>query len=145
MSHSLQEGLSQYDMVMTSTAIQKNIVRAGLQYIVPGFRPKTSSFWLLYQHHSSTDCTRVLFKPLKDLASLLVCTRKKFFGWGLQIFCEWRHKWSSFWAILAHVTWPKAQPLGQSISLMFSLETRLESFFWAFDQLSNISGSKVMI
>jgi len=29
--------------------------------------------------------------------------------------------------ILAHVTWPRAQPLGQSISLKFSLETRLES------------------
>jgi len=28
---------------------------------------------------------------------------------------------------LAHVTWSKAQPLGQSVSLKFSLETRLES------------------
>jgi len=32
-----------------------------------------------------------------------------------------------FGVILAHVTWPKAQPLGQSISLKFSLETQLES------------------
>jgi len=23
---------------------------------------------------------------------------KNFFGWGLWIFCEWRHKWSSFWS-----------------------------------------------
>jgi len=29
--------------------------------------------------------------------------------------------------ILAHVAWPKAQPLGQSVLLKFSLETRLES------------------
>ena len=29
--------------------------------------------------------------------------------------------------ILAHVTWPRAQLLGQSILLKFSLETRLES------------------
>ena len=29
--------------------------------------------------------------------------------------------------ILAHVTWPRAQPLDQSVSLKFSLETRLES------------------
>jgi len=29
--------------------------------------------------------------------------------------------------ILAHVTGPRAQPLGQSVSLKFSLETRLES------------------
>jgi len=32
-----------------------------------------------------------------------------------------------FGVILAHVTWPRAQPLGQSISLKFSLETKLES------------------
>ena len=30
-------------------------------------------------------------------------------------------------AILAHVTWPRAQPLDGSISLKFSLETWLES------------------
>jgi len=30
-------------------------------------------------------------------------------------------------AILAHVTWPRAQPLDGSILLKFSLETRLES------------------
>jgi len=33
----------------------------------------------------------------------------------------------SFWLMLAHVVWPRAQPLGQSVSLKFSLETRLES------------------
>jgi len=38
-----------------------------------------------------------------------------------------RYLLSSFWAILAHVAWPRAQPPGQSISLKFSLETRLES------------------
>jgi len=33
-----------------------------------------------------------------------------------------------FLAIMAHLTWPKAQSLDQSISLKFSLlETRLES------------------
>jgi len=31
-----------------------------------------------------------LVKGPKDLASLLVCTRKKFFAWGIWIFCEWR-------------------------------------------------------
>ena len=66
---------------------------------------------------------------------------KKFFGWGMRIFCEW----SSFRVILAHVARPRAQPLGQSVSLKFSLETRLESESWAFDQLSSVSGSKVMI
>ena len=52
---------------------------------------------------------------------------KKIFWSGLRIFCEWRHKWSSFRVILAHVAWPRAQLLGQSVSLKFSLETRLES------------------
>jgi len=28
---------------------------------------------------------------------------------------------------LAHVAWPKDQPLGQSVSMKFSLETRFES------------------
>ena len=91
-------------------------------------QPKTNSCQLPYQRHSSSaDCARELFKGSNGLASHLVRTQKTFFGWGLRIFCEWRHKWSSFWAILAHVTWPRAQPLGQSISLKFPLETSLES------------------
>jgi len=45
----------------------------------------------------------------------------------MRIFCDWHHKWSSFRVILAHVAWPKAQPLDQSVSLKFSLETKLES------------------
>ena len=31
------------------------------------------------------------------------------------------------WVILAHAAWPRAQLLGQSVSLKFSLKTRLES------------------
>jgi len=98
------------------------------EYIVPGFRPKTGCFRLPYQcHSSSADCARELFKGSNGSASLLVWTRKNVFGWGVRFFCDWRHKWSSSWVILAHVTWPMAQPLGQSISLKFLLETRLES------------------
>jgi len=92
------------------------------------FRPKKPSFRLPYQRHSSSaDCARELFKGSNGSANLADCTRKKFFGWGLRIFCEWHHKWSSFGVILAHVAWPRAQPLGQSVSLKVSLETRLES------------------
>jgi len=99
------------------------------KYSIPGFQAITSSFVLPYQcHSSSTGCTRELFKPSKDSANLRLCTqKKKLFGWGLRNFCEWHHMWSSFRAILAHVSWPRAQPLGQSISLKFPLETRLES------------------
>jgi len=50
--------------------------------------PKTSSCQLSYQRQSSSaDCARELFKGSNGLGSLLVCTRQKFFGWGLWIFC----------------------------------------------------------
>ena len=80
--------------------------------------------------------TRLLSESFDTLDDLLRFRQKKiFFGWGLQIFCEWHHKWSSFGAILAHVTWPRVQPLGRSVSLKFLLETRLESKF--FEPLIN--------
>ena len=92
------------------------------------FGLKNSSFWLPCKRPSSSaDCTRELFKGLSGSASPVDCTRKKFFWLWVRTFCEWRHKWSSFGVILTHVTWPRAQPLGQSVSLKFSLETRLES------------------
>jgi len=95
---------------------------------VPRCRPKTCSLQLPNQHHSySADCGRELFKGSNGSDSLVDCTRKQFFGWRLRIFCEWRHKWSCLGIILANVAWPRAQPLGQSISLKFSLKTRLES------------------
>jgi len=73
-------------------------------------------FRLPYQCHSfSVVCAREMFKPSKDSSSLPLCTWKKFFGWRLRIFCEWCRKWSSFRAILAHFTWPRAQLLDGSI------------------------------
>jgi len=97
-------------------------------YLYLDFGLKNSSFRLPYQRPSSSaDCVSELFKGSNGSASLVDCTGKKFFGWGVRIFCEWRHKWSSFRVILAHVTWPRAQPLRQNVSLKFSLETRLES------------------
>jgi len=90
------------------------------------FRKKNSNFWLPYQRlSSSANCTRELFNGSNGSASLVDCNRKKNFCLGVWVFCEWRHKWSSFRVILAYVAWPRAQPLGQSVSL--SLETRLES------------------
>jgi len=92
------------------------------------FSLKNSSFRLPYQRPSSSaNCARELFKGSNGSASLVDCTRKKIFGWEMWIFCDWRHKWSSFRVILAHVAWPRALPLGQCVSLKFSLETRLES------------------
>ena len=91
------------------------------------FGLKNSSFQLPYQSPSSSaDCARELFKALNGSASQVDCTWKKFFVWGVQIFCDWHHKCSSFRVILAHVAWPRAQLLDQSVSLKVSLETRLE-------------------
>jgi len=42
---------------------------------------------------------------------------------------------SNFRVIFAHVAWPRAQPLGQTVSLKFLLETRLE--FESFEPLIN--------
>jgi len=84
--------LAKLDWVLTLWELAYNI-------FLPRF---LASFRLPYQHHSSsTDCARELFKGLNGSASLLVCTQNNFFVWGLQIFCEWRHKWSSFGVILA--------------------------------------------
>jgi len=92
------------------------------------FRKKNSSFRLLYQcPSSSANCARELFYGSNGSASLVDCTRKKIFCLGGTFFCDWCHKWSSFRVILAHVTRPRVQPLGQSVSLKSSLETRLES------------------
>ena len=89
---------------------------------------KNSSFRLSYQSPSSSaDCTRELFKGSNGLASLVDCTRIKFFCWGCGFFLTdvtSEVVLGSFWLIFA---WPGAQPLGQSVSLKFSLETRLES------------------
>jgi len=63
------------------------------EYIVPRFRPKTSSFWLPYQRHSSSaKCTGELFKDSNGSASLLVCTRKKIFWLGVMDFL-WVTSW----------------------------------------------------
>jgi len=70
------------------------------------------------------DCTKELFKPSKDSASLRVCN-EHIFGFGFAFFVKWHHKWGRFLANLAHVTWPRAQPQEGSISLKFLLETRL--------------------
>jgi len=76
---------------------------------VPRFRPKNSSFRLPYQRHSSSaDCARELFKGSNKSASLLVCTRKKFFGWGCRFFVSdiiIEVVLGSFWLMLSGL-WP---------------------------------------
>ena len=74
----------------------------------------------------------------KNAASLLVCTQKKVFAWGLRFFCEWRHKWKTFRLPWPTLPGPRCQPLGDSISRKFLLQTRLQSE--SFDTLDNLLG-----
>ena len=63
---------------------------------------------------------------------------KKFFAWGVRVFCEWRHKWRTFrppWPTLPD---PGRQLLGGSISLKFLLETRLQCE--SFDTMDDLLG-----
>jgi len=72
----------------------------GYDIFILRFWPKTSSCQLPYQRHSSSaDCARELFKGSNRSDSLLDCTRKKFFGWGLRIFCEWRPQAKNFFRV----------------------------------------------
>jgi len=79
---------------------------------IPRFWPKTSSFWLPYQCHSSSASLRWrAVQWLKQIGQSSGRYSKKIFLVGGADLCEWHHKWNSFGAILAHFTWPRAQPL----------------------------------
>jgi len=53
------------------------------------FRKKNSSFRLPYQLPiTSTDCARELFNGSNGSASLVDCTQKKFFAWGVRVLCD---------------------------------------------------------
>jgi len=68
-------------------------------------------------------------------------SKKKIFGWGLQIFCEWHHKWKAFRPPWPTLPGPGHQPLDDNISLIFLLETRLQSE--SFDTLDDLLGFQV--
>jgi len=94
----------------------------------------------LPKNFSGPVCSTDTVKFSKDAASLLVCTRKKN-CLGVQVFCEWHHKWRTF-----RPPWPTLpgsgrQLLGGSILLKFSLETRLQSE--SFDALDDLLGFRV--
>jgi len=75
-----------------------------------------------------------LVEASKDVASLLVCTQKKFF---LLVGCGFFVSDIISGGLLGHLR----QPLGGSISLMFLLETTLQSE--SFDTLDDLLGFRV--
>ena len=91
--------------------------------------PKIFFSSAIYQTGRSVWAIEQLSSAIGGGARAFFLPQKKF-CLGVRFFCEWRHKWSSFRVIFAHVAWPRAQPLGQSVSLKFSLETRLESEYF---------------
>ena len=82
-------------------------------------------------------CSTDPVKDSKDVASLLVCIRKKIFCLGDAGFCEWR----TFRPPGPTLSGPGRQLLGGSISLKFLLETRLQSE--SFDTLDDLLGFRV--
>ena len=106
-----------------------NTLRAGIRYIRTSISAEKTAVFACFANAivpppiALESCSRAQTdRPVSQIA-----LEKNFFGCAVRIFCDWRHKWSSFGVILAHVAWPRVQPLGQSVSLKFSLETRLES------------------
>jgi len=60
---------------------------------------------------SSPVCSTDPVKVSKDAASLLVCTLKYFFAWGVRFFYEWRHKCRTFRPPWPTLPGPRRQPL----------------------------------
>ena len=87
---------------------------------------------------SAPICSSDSAKLSKHAASLVDCTRKKFFSWGVRVGCKWRQKWRTFRPPWPTLPGPGRQPLGGSISLKFLLETRLQSE--SFDTLDDLLG-----
>jgi len=93
---------------------------------------------VLRGNFSGPVCSTDPINVSKDVASLLVCTRKKFFAWGMHFFCEGRHKWRTFRPPWPTSPGPGRQSLGGSISLKCLLETRLQSE--SFDTMYDLLG-----
>ena len=91
-------------------------------------RLKSSSLHMsLCGNISIDDCSRELFKPSKDSASLWICNEKNF---GFWILCEWRHKWSSFGPFWSISSGHRHKPRDGS----FSLNTLALGCFWGFSK-----------
>ena len=89
------EQLSSYSgwRVITKKVTAHLLARAVVNTLASGWfwwiSQKNSSFRLPYQCPSfSANCARDLFNGSDGSASLVDCTRKKIFAWGVRVFCE---------------------------------------------------------
>ena len=87
-----------------------NTLRAGLRYIHTLISAwKTAVFDCLNNTLAPPPIAlENCLRAQTDQPVFKIALENNFFGWGLHIFCDWRHKWSSFSVILAHVAWPRA-------------------------------------
>jgi len=114
--------------------------------LIQAVRAKTAGLHVALCENSSGPVSATdLVKSIKNWTHLVVSTWKKFFAWGVRVFCEWRHKWRTFRPPWPTSPGPGLKLLDGSISLKFLLETRLQSEFWYFGWLAGVSGAKVMI
>jgi len=89
LQHQLNSKCWNKQLTSNATTMLLTLWEPAFDIFVPRFQPKTSSFWLPYQcHSSSAHCARELFKGSNGLASLLVCTWKKNFWLGVAD-CLW--------------------------------------------------------
>ena len=113
-------------------AVIFNTLRAGVWYI----HTSISGFRLPYQcPSSSADCARELFKGSNGSASLVDCTRKKFFGWGCRFFVTGvisEVVLGSFWLMLPGLGRKKSstydvthkKPASPKQKIVFQVQTR---------------------
>ena len=131
--------------IITQTCSYLKFCTSSLNTLAPGWfwgfsakkTPKRTWLCAWISPVRSSDSAKVS----KNAYSLVDCTRKKFFSWGLRVGCEWRHKWRTFRRPWLTLPGPRRQPLSGSISLKFLLETRLQSE--SFDTLDDLLGFQV--
>ena len=115
--------------------------KASLNQVV---HAKTTGLHLaLCVRNSGAKSGRELFKGSKDATRLLVCMWKKFVGWGVRIFCEWRHKWRTFRPRWPTSPGPGPTLLDGSILLKFLLGSRPQSE--SFDTVDDLLGFQVQM
>ena len=111
---------------VNSSGLQKN------SWIARGFAWEYLRSWTGYRPGGSV---KRCGKSCSLHSKKILCLGSAFF------FCEWRHKWRTFWPPWPTSPGPRCQPLDGSISLKFLLKTRLQSE--SFDTLDDLQGFRV--
>jgi len=108
-------------------------------WLIQSVRKKTAGSHVVLRGNISAPLgVTDLVEMSKDAASLVVCIRQKFFCLGVRFFCQWHHKWRTFWPPWPTLPGPGRQPLDGSISMKFLFDSRLQSV--SFHSLDDLLG-----